>query len=150
MAHYLSVVKRLASLGVPVFQKMLVTKTLPLRVGIHVDLAGRVAPQDRQTARRLLANLVNSHTYLRALAAKGSRRHDLEGQPVAEVSDDEREFARQRLRMMMRARKAKAEARAKAEVHEKAKKASAAPGRAGNNRLAGTLTLKGKGRPTGR
>jgi sRNA-binding protein len=38
--------------------------------------------------------------YLRAVAAPGAQRHDLEGRPVAEVSEKERMFAEVRLRTM--------------------------------------------------
>ena len=70
---------------------------MPFTVGLRDAFMACYPEADESRTRRLFARLCGSDGYLRALAREGARRHDLDGRPVAPVSDAERARAAQRL-----------------------------------------------------
>ncbi|XKF16296.1 ProQ/FINO family protein [Halomonas sp. BLK-85] len=67
-------------------------RTLPLKVGIHQDLAEREAVWSNKLIRRALANYVNLPRYVKAMQ-EGVERVDLEGNPAGVVDAQAAEFA---------------------------------------------------------
>ncbi|HEY8126213.1 MAG TPA: ProQ/FINO family protein [Methylocystis sp.] len=65
---------------------------VPLKGTIHADMAAELPGHDAGLA-AVLAIHTNSTRYLRSVAAEGSQRHDLNGEPVAPVSPACREQA---------------------------------------------------------
>ena len=69
---------------------------VPLRVGIHSDLAIRHPNADVDALRQWLRRWTNTDAYLVAVAAGGSR-YDLDGAPSGEIAEKEAAHARDRL-----------------------------------------------------
>jgi sRNA-binding protein len=66
---------------------------LPLKIGIHIDLREQVAAMTAEDISAALNVLVNSDAYLRNIARSYAQRVDLDGTPVAAVSDEQRHVA---------------------------------------------------------
>ena len=66
---------------------------LPLMVGAAAAFEARYPGVDRGTAGAWLGRLCRYSRYLFALSADGAMRHDLDGLPVAPVSDEHRKRA---------------------------------------------------------
>jgi ProP effector len=64
----------------------------PLAIGIDKTIRSRFPEADRKTLRIALSMHTHCNRYLRLLA-KAEQRFDLDGQPVAEVSEEHRQFA---------------------------------------------------------
>jgi sRNA-binding protein len=79
---------------------------LPLERGIHTKLSAALPELPRKHLRKALAYHARSPRYLRAVAAAGAIRVDLDGRPVEPVSDVDREHAAQKVSAI---RKRKAE-----------------------------------------
>ncbi len=96
-AHCGRVIQGNLTRAIPVLAVDEVAIVKPLAVGIISDLLPIAKPEQRTRLRRSLNPYVSRTTYLMALAERGSMRHDIEGNEVAEVSDDQRISARWRL-----------------------------------------------------
>jgi sRNA-binding protein len=66
---------------------------LPLKIGVHIDLREQVAAMSAADISAALNVHVNSDAYLRAIAKSYAQRVDLDGNPVAAVSDEQRHVA---------------------------------------------------------
>ncbi|MCL2021888.1 MAG: ProQ/FinO family protein [Betaproteobacteria bacterium] len=64
----------------------------PLAIGIDKAIRSRLPEANRKTLRIALSMHTHCNRYLRLLA-KAEQRFDLDGQPVAEVSEEHRQFA---------------------------------------------------------
>jgi ProP effector len=77
---------------------------LPLKIGVHEDIAAEFP----EVSKKLLRSAMFAHTHLpkykKALTRAGAKRHNLSGEPVGDVSEQDRAFA---LRDMKRIRKFK-------------------------------------------
>ena len=70
-------------------------RVLPFKIGINGDFLA-IAKEGRRTRLREAIRLYVCRTaYLRAMAAEGSMRHDINGEPAEAVADDHRLCARQ-------------------------------------------------------
>lgn len=69
-------------------------RLLPLRLGVHADIVARLsAGANPRAARKAASRYFSSLEYRTALAQQGSQRHDLDGSPVGEVSEEHRSTA---------------------------------------------------------
>ena len=98
-------VSRLAALF-PAFPAVMPTEAnptvRPLKIHIAADLYSRITPPQGMkpsAARAIVADVLRRYTsspeYRKALATPGAWRHDLDGNPVEQVSQDHADFARQ-------------------------------------------------------
>ena len=96
----------LAGHGMPIFDMMRETgQALPMQVGIWRKLR-KFCKEQRAAgnptihgvpAGHALRKLSRSRRYLRALAAEGAMRHDLEGNPRVPVAEEHRQYAAAKL-----------------------------------------------------
>lgn len=70
---------------------------VPLKIGIHLDLAVRHPDLDPATLKRALKRYCERRRYQLALAREGACRVDLDGHPAGEVEEDQRRFAKSKL-----------------------------------------------------
>lgn len=96
---------------------------LPLALGIHTSVRERMPDVDPGALRAALKNHTASTRYLKALQT-GKERFDLDGQPVGEVTAEQREFAsttlRERFRKAAERRQADEAARRAAHAEQEA------------------------------
>lgn len=87
---------------------------VPILVGSRKILVDRLKPLRAQhpewpNVHKLASLLCRIHVrrtaYLEAMARPGSQRHDLDGRPLAPVSEEDRQYARQKLSRQSRQRK---------------------------------------------
>jgi len=94
----------------------------PLAIGIDKQVLAAVPDLDRKTLRVALRMHVGSLRYLKAMQ-QATQRFDLEGNPVAEVSDEHRAHAaetlKERFRKEAEQKRAKAAAEREAEAAER-------------------------------
>jgi sRNA-binding protein len=69
----------------------------PMKRGIHYDLAARHPDGDAAAVRQLLRKLGSWPTYHRAILAPDAKRHDLDGNIVGEIGDEDRAYAAREL-----------------------------------------------------
>ncbi len=67
---------------------------LPFKVGISIDMLADAKDSQRTRLRNVIFPYVSRTAYLKAMAAEGSMRHDLQGVPIEPVNDVSRERAR--------------------------------------------------------
>ena len=66
----------------------------PLAIGIHKQIRAALSPAPSlRTVRAAMRLHTRAPEYLRALAARGSQRHHLDGSPAGEVSGEHRAIA---------------------------------------------------------
>jgi sRNA-binding protein len=95
----------LGASGLPLFVTMASQhKAIPMQVGIHSEVLRRLDPKLHRKAKKALAQIAYSETYLAALRVAGAQRHDVDGNVIEPVTEAVRESARARLKEMMRAR----------------------------------------------
>jgi len=90
----------------------------PLAIGIDKAIRSRLPEADRKTLRVALSMHTHCNRYLRLLA-KATQRFDLDGAPVAEVSDEHRQFASTVLEERAQRRATNGEAKAPADQRPK-------------------------------
>lgn len=76
----------------------------PLAVGIHTAVMKRTGWPLKEV-RKILGKHCCSFAYLKAVARKHGERHDLDGNPVGPVSDEDRQYASERLAARVRSSK---------------------------------------------
>ena len=90
----------------------------PLAIGIDRQLLARQPGLDRKVLRMALGMHTHSLRYLKSME-KATQRLDLEGQGVAEVTDEHRAHAAETLRERFRKEAERKKAQREAEVQEK-------------------------------
>jgi sRNA-binding protein len=66
----------------------------PIKLRIHADIQARAPGQFSKRALGIFfARYTTTTAYLKALAAPGAQRHDLDGQPAGEIADEHRQAA---------------------------------------------------------
>ncbi|MBK8184914.1 MAG: ProQ/FinO family protein [Candidatus Competibacteraceae bacterium] len=70
---------------------------VPLKIGIHLDLAAQHPDLDPATLRRALIRYCARRAYQIALAREGACRVDLDGQPAGEVTAEQATIAKAKL-----------------------------------------------------
>ena len=90
----------------------------PLAIGIDRQLLARQPGLDRKMLRMALGMQTHSLRYLKSME-KAAQRLDLDGQGVAEVTDEHRAHAAETLRERFRKEAERKKAQREAEVHEK-------------------------------
>ena len=89
-----SAVRELASLGLPLFQKMHKLGTMiPMKIGISNDVLAVTDPVQHKAVKKLLGNVARSRAYQHALISDGAMRCDLQGDAVEPVSREHRDIA---------------------------------------------------------
>lgn len=87
-------------------------QVLPLRLHVHKDLPNRLKLKQRWPdlnkgdRHKIIFAILRIHArrpeYLRAVAAPNSQRHDLDGKPIEPVSEEHRDYARQKRERLSR------------------------------------------------
>ncbi len=77
----------------------------PLKIGTFDELVKRYSDVPEKVTRFALTRHCHGIHYQRALAAKGSKRHDLEGNVIEPVSAEHRQMAQKRVDEVMKRRK---------------------------------------------
>ena len=86
--------RELASLGLPLFQKMHKLGTMiPMKIGISNDVLAVTDPVQHKAVKKLLGNVARSRAYQHALISDGAMRCDLQGDAVEPVSREHRDIA---------------------------------------------------------
>ena len=87
-------VAALADAGLPLFARMRAeSRCLPMKIGIWSEIASRTDPASQMALKVQIAILARSRRYLRACAAEGAMRHDVDGNAVEPVTAEDRRRA---------------------------------------------------------